>query len=263
MKKLAYVSKEKIEILKEIGDEEYSLVARSIDCVFFFERKISQKMKITDIISEIIYYLSIKKTTKIERLVSEYYNNFRSFLDYWETTINRDFGLESDEFKSFKNATNLEYDNSFFYRFSYEMRNYIQHCGFPNIIFNSFLNSENIVENRIDLFTKDVIDGFNWKKKVRNDLHLIKKINMVDSFIKTEGSINRINNIAINFYDLENLIRSAKIVRQYREFFIDDCNLALLNMPLGYPKNLSGELSIKLFPFDKADLFLDSLKPSK
>lgn len=221
-------------MLKEIGEEEYSLVARSIACVSFFDRKISQKIKLTEIISEIDHYLSIKKTTKIERLVSEYYNNFRSFLDYWETTVNRDFGKESDELIAFKSATNLEYDNSFVYRFSYEMRNYIQHCGFPNIIFNSVMSAQNKIENRIDLFTKDIIDGFNWKKKVRNDLHLIEKINMVESFIETEDSINRINNLAINFYDLENLIRSAGIVRRYKEYYVDDCDLALLNMPLGY-----------------------------
>jgi hypothetical protein len=55
----------------------------------------------------------------------------RMFLDHEETELNRRFGETSPEFLAFKTATSVAYDGVVGYRFAYQFRNYVQHCGLP------------------------------------------------------------------------------------------------------------------------------------
>jgi hypothetical protein len=53
------------------------------------------------------------------------------FLDHEETQLKRQYGGLSTEFTAFKQATKDAYDGEVGYRFAYEFRNYVQHCGLP------------------------------------------------------------------------------------------------------------------------------------
>src|SRR6476646_1442100 len=55
----------------------------------------------------------------------------RMFLDHQETDLTRRFGKLSPEFVAFKTATSAAYDSEVGYRFAYQLRNYVQHCGLP------------------------------------------------------------------------------------------------------------------------------------
>jgi hypothetical protein len=55
----------------------------------------------------------------------------RMFLDHEETELNRRFGKTSSEFRAFKKATSAAYNGEVGYRFAYQFRNYVQHCGLP------------------------------------------------------------------------------------------------------------------------------------
>jgi hypothetical protein len=57
--------------------------------------------------------------------------SMRLFLDHTETALKRRFGKSSPEVNRFKLATNSAYDEKVGYRFSYQFRNYVQHCGLP------------------------------------------------------------------------------------------------------------------------------------
>jgi hypothetical protein len=57
--------------------------------------------------------------------------SMRMFLDHEETQLNRKYGASSAEFAAFKDATRQAYDDVLGYRFAYEFRNYVQHCGLP------------------------------------------------------------------------------------------------------------------------------------
>jgi hypothetical protein len=57
--------------------------------------------------------------------------SMRMFLDHEETQLKRQYGGSSTEFAAFKQATKNAYDGEVGYRFAYEFRNYVQHCGLP------------------------------------------------------------------------------------------------------------------------------------
>jgi hypothetical protein len=57
--------------------------------------------------------------------------SMRMFLDHEETQLKRRYGGSSTEFAAFKQATRDAYDGEVGYRFAYEFRNYVQHCGLP------------------------------------------------------------------------------------------------------------------------------------
>jgi hypothetical protein len=55
----------------------------------------------------------------------------RTFLDYTETRLKRQYGDTSSEAQQFLRAASSAYDSTFAYRFLYRLRNYAQHCGLP------------------------------------------------------------------------------------------------------------------------------------
>lgn len=55
----------------------------------------------------------------------------KAFLDLTEAQLNRRYGKGSEELMHFKQATAVEYDSHFSYRFIYRLRNFAQHSAFP------------------------------------------------------------------------------------------------------------------------------------
>jgi len=58
-------------------------------------------------------------------------SSMRMFLDHEETDLKRRFGKASAEFDAFNDVTSAAYDDEVGYRFAYQFRNYVQHCGLP------------------------------------------------------------------------------------------------------------------------------------
>lgn len=260
MKKLALVSKKEFEMLKEISDLENEFIVYNINQLTLFNRKNSQLTKLIGIFGEIEAEIISKNSNNLERLIIEYYTNFKSFLDYWETNIKRDFGKKSNEFELFKIATNNEYDNFFDYRFNYELRHYIQHCGFPNIVLKSILNENETIIYSLEINVNDIIDSFDWKKNVRKDLVKKVKIELFNSLRINLECIERIHNVSMNLYDIDDLINCANNVLKYKKHQIDNRELASIVLPIGYPKNFNGKILINIFPFNIAEQILQNTK---
>ena len=69
-----------------------------------------------------------------ESLMSQIVNwltSFRLFLDHAETNLKRTYGDNSSQVLRFKEQTALAFDGKLGYRFIYQYRNYVQHCGTP------------------------------------------------------------------------------------------------------------------------------------
>ena len=69
-----------------------------------------------------------------ESLMSQIVNwltSFRLFLDHAETNLKRTYGDHSSQVLRFKEQTALAFDGKLGYRFIYQYRNYVQHCGTP------------------------------------------------------------------------------------------------------------------------------------
>lgn len=68
---------------------------------------------------------------EVNRHLLNFLSGVRMFLDHTETNLKRRYGAGSERYAAFKDATGKAFDTSFAYRFMYQLRNYVQHCGMP------------------------------------------------------------------------------------------------------------------------------------
>lgn len=68
---------------------------------------------------------------EMNRLLLNYLASFRTLLDHLATRYTRLDRQGSSYLDDFKRITAACYDSSFSYRFFYQLRNYVQHCGLP------------------------------------------------------------------------------------------------------------------------------------
>jgi hypothetical protein len=190
MLRLATILNKKINVIKKLTDDESILIKFHFDRIHWLRKKLLQPVQVIKIHDEIKEAILSNKTENSHRLISEIFTNFRAFLDYWETNIKHDFGKDSMQIKAFKNATHLEYDNIFAYRFIYELRNYIQHCGMPEITVKKYLDENDNAIISLNLNTKSFLECFDCQSighRFDSDiLHLTIKelrIYFCDSFL--------------------------------------------------------------------------------
>jgi hypothetical protein len=129
---------------------------------------------------------SLRNTTPEFRLIYRNANRLlfnlltsgRTLIDHQETFLKKEYGKDSQEIKDFKSIASDIFDSSFEYRFTYKLRNYAQHCGFPISSFKFSSNNKrlgnliNIKTNFNPLFVKEELlskfDG--WGSIVKNDI---------------------------------------------------------------------------------------------
>lgn len=152
-------------------------------------------------------------------LILDFMSSFRAFLDHWETQIKRNFGKESNEINVFKKATGKEFDNNFSYRFTYDLRNYIQHVDMPNY---QIASSKNVMSNwevKVLLDRKSLLKNFDgWKPIVASDLKTsTEPIDFMKIINEVYESIKTINDVAINFADIKQLVKASKELIKLKE----------------------------------------------
>jgi hypothetical protein len=114
---------------------------------------------------------------ELNRRLLNFLASVRSFHDQTLATLSRRYGEHSDQLEAFKRATHVEYDNHFSYRFSDQLRNYVQHYGFgiDHIQATSGIDDVGNRHSTLELdFGRDALlqSGFEWKPIVRDELAL-------------------------------------------------------------------------------------------
>jgi len=142
---------------------------------------------------------------EVNRRILNLLSSFRSFLDHSETKLNRRYGEHSIQFQHFKKETNRVYDSFFSYRFLYELRNYIQHCGMP---LGLLKHSASIIdletkETQVTLtisFDRDSLlsEWDKWKLPLRNEINQQPAQLPIDPLLRElMWCIQQINNVVI------------------------------------------------------------------
>ena len=67
----------------------------------------------------------------LQRVVINYLNAVRLYLDHRETHLSRRYGAEGAPLREFNAARRAQHATVAEYAFVYELRNYVQHCGMP------------------------------------------------------------------------------------------------------------------------------------
>lgn len=140
---------------------------------------------------------------EINRLLLNYLSSFRTYLDHLTTRYSRLEQQGSTYLKDFKKITSTCYDTSFFYRFFYKLRNYVQHCGLPiSYMHTSETADKGSVKITISTgFNRDVLlDGFDWGS-VRNDL--LKQPERLELLPCLEGFLHEVQNINLVVTSIE------------------------------------------------------------
>ncbi len=163
--------------------EEFNSIRRLLDFVIINDREIINFLHTIsqDFIQTSVSWNGVKRSdaeglfSNVNRLFLNYLSSIRTFLDHIETHINRTFGENSKEFTEFKKMLSIFYDNSFAYRFFYELRNYSQHCGLPidNVSFKmEYERNKNRIKGILQVkFNRDrLLSSYKKWKKVKNDL---------------------------------------------------------------------------------------------
>jgi len=202
------------------------------------------------------------------RLLLNYLSSVKTFVDHLETFFNRKFGKESNEYLEFKKLLSLFYDNSFAYRFFYQLRNYTQHVGLPihNINFKTDFDRENkSVKGTLKIsFNRDkLLTDFKEWKKVKADLE-----NQQAEFDLTPLLYEMTHNIMEIERNLELILKSGLLK-----------SVEYIDKLIGHLRNDSGEVFVAynirtkengeianyesiMIPFDTIDFIQDDFKIS-
>ncbi len=163
--------------------EQLNNVRRLLDFVVINDSEIIDYLNVIaqDFIQKSVSWNGVKRAdterlfSNVNRLFLNYLSSIKTFLDHIETHIHRTFGESSSEFTEFKKMLSVFYDNSFAYRFFYELRNYSQHCGLPidNVSFTTeYERSINRIKGTLQVkFNRDsLLTNHKKWKKVKADL---------------------------------------------------------------------------------------------
>lgn len=92
--------------------------------VEYYDKKYSVKPRLNEVVTGDMNHA-------INRRLRGFFNEFYFFLEYAERKLKRRYGKNSGNARAFKRATSTEFDNSFAYRFVYQLRHYAQHINLP------------------------------------------------------------------------------------------------------------------------------------
>jgi hypothetical protein len=97
----------------------------------------------------------------------------RLFLDHTDARLSRTYGSASRERKSYRALTHRAWDSSFGYRLAYELRNYVQHAGFPAIRISAHATNPPGPRSDVEInFQRDQLLERHkyWKASVRDEI---------------------------------------------------------------------------------------------
>jgi hypothetical protein len=265
MIKLATIHNKKVEFIKELSPEDISSLNIHIERISALDKDAQKFIIFKQAYSDFLELLKDSKNPqRLSRVIMELMSTFKAFLDHWETSIKRMHGENSSFFKAFKALTSSEYDNCFAYRFTYELRNYIQHVSMPDFTYESHLNEQNSVEVRLLLNKSLLIKNYSkWKTIKKDFLNMPDFFDFIPLIHELYQSVKKINDLVINQNNnVRDLLYSSMELLKYKQFKIDD-NSDLAIIEGEWDKPFPQTLDIKVLPLDKADFIVKNIKISK
>jgi len=205
--------------------EELNNIRRLLDFVVINEKEIFTFLNAAtqELVGKSIKWNAVNRadTEKIfsesNRLLLNYLSSVNIFLYHCETHINRKFGFNSEKFTKFKNVLSSFYDNSFAYRFLYQLRNYSQHCGLPldNIQYELKFDRENNKVSgtlKITFDRNKLLSEYKSWKTVKNDLEKMEdEFDVSPLLIEMTHNIREIENV-VELLHKEELLNASKFV---------------------------------------------------
>lgn len=154
------------------------------------------------------------------RLILNYLCSVRVFLDHSELKLKRRHGKTSEQVTRFKETCSKSYDGELSYRFVYQLRNYVQHCGMP--VGHLSLGSKfadgvsGKIEYHLELqFDRDqLLDQYDsWGKELEDEMQKLPAMFDIKPHLATmTRCIESINSVIVSD-DLPELRKNAYLVK--------------------------------------------------
>jgi hypothetical protein len=167
------------------GSRQFVIVQKNyqriINTVAFYENAVINRT-----LSDSFNHRSIVDNLSVD--IINWLTSTRLFLDHHLTALAHKYGKDSNERQRFIQATNTEYDSVPAYRVLYKLRDYTQHCGFP--VDSITMTARNPNEDDWTAFVTlsanrdELLENFDWKSKVRDDLLEMDEAIDIPSLIK-------------------------------------------------------------------------------
>ncbi len=248
MKRLAQIIKSKsINVIDCFEDSELLEIEKALETISQLYLKNLNLQNITLTFEQIKQF---PNANDVVRKITEYLNLSKTFLFHWESEIKDNYSQESIQNQIFKEATSIEYDNYLSYKFLYELRNYIQHCSYPNISTNAKLNNDDSITYKINLDTSTLSEKFKWNKFNSNEKELLTSIDLLKILEENLLSHYRIHNKLINSTQNIELLLNCINLLLYYEKYSENQNLALIEY-VNLNGNKFDNLNISIIEFKK------------
>lgn len=252
--KLATLKDMEFNIERKLSDKEYQDLLTHIKNLMTFNKDYK---RLNIVINEMKSFRNFIDTYKKEEIsyrkfsddinsyILKYLASFKSFLDHWETYINRLYGKDSKELKDFKKATAIEFDGYFSYRFIYELRNYTLHCDMPvsKVVSKLDENDNHIINISID--RDRLLTTYKWPKKV--GLESMKESFDIRPLMEESlKCLERIQKVSINLFDTKKVFESALVVFKLRVDYPGKKEFSIVKFPSDNPRTPTSIESIPI-----------------
>ncbi|SEG09623.1 hypothetical protein [Marinobacterium lutimaris] len=155
--------------------------------------------------------------------VSNFLASASLYLTNSEVLIKKVFGKKSSELASWNEYRRSMHEESFAYRFMYDLRNYSQHYGLPisghNVLIDNMLTNDKSIELSVYVSRNSLLeDDFNWRKlraEIENQGENIDIIPLVDIYF---GILKK---LLVKYIDLhaEDLISCNSYISTFYKIF--------------------------------------------
>jgi hypothetical protein len=208
----------------------YSLFEICTENYFSIEEYYARLIRLRGFNLKVTHDIQVRWNT----LILNFLSSFRSFIDHQESAFKKQNRVDNldDRYSRFKTETAFQYDNNFSYRFLWQLRDYIQHCGFPSIRFEfkGYGDKEEVKETivNITLDRNSLVDNYDGWKLVKKDL-----LNQPDAI----EVINHIRSLYLSIQKLASLIAQLNIemLGDKREYLLGLVNEVVEKFPDATP----------------------------
>lgn len=252
MRQLVVVKEKEVKIIREISEEEFKVIQEQINILNLFSKDFNRLTIVINSLKEyddcIDRYINkripnFEFSDDIIKLVLVYVSTFRTFLDQWETYIKRKYGKKSDEIDKFKEATRLEYDEFFSYRFIYELRNYTLHCDMPISQISGRIDEEGKYSVNVFIYRDKLLQTYEWPSKVGIE-EMPEEFEIYDHLKQSLECLSRIHQTALNLGDKRKVFEAALAILKIGSDNNESSRLGIIDSL----SNNEKELSMKLMP---------------
>ncbi|MBK0009723.1 hypothetical protein IAE23_24945 [Bacillus sp. S35] len=267
MYKLAKIQEKEFTIVKELSDEEYKDIQKDFTIIDNFLRDYNRlnvvtrayelfKNFITKYIMREIPYQELLENVNF--YILNFLSSFNSFLDHWQTHVTRLYGKESMEYKKFKEATAIEFDHCFSYRFIYELRNYTLHCDMPISIVRGSIDENDSPFVEIIISKSRLRSTYKWRPKVGLE-SMPEEFDIRGHMESALNCLKRIQQVALNLSDINSLHESTLAISKLGADYEENTRLGIVEFPLNTSNTPT---SIKLLKIHEAKKILEMLVES-